>query len=253
MKRVLIIEDNEKTRHTLKEMLNDIRSDVCIYETDNVMEAYGLAMKNDICLFLVDIVLAGEDRVRNAAGAEFINNIRCVDRYRFTPIIVLSGLIDHNLILYTTAHIYKFIEKPFDIEKTKKLMSEALMYRCKKRKVHNLYYPIDGLLESVEVDSIVYAQSINHNIHVVSRDSHLDIPYMTCKEFLKDVNDDRFVQCHRSTIVNIEYIKSINSKEKSIALYKCDDILPLGMVYKKGILKRFGEVYELKKVPLNKN
>ena len=147
MKKVLIIEDNEKTRKTLRDMLNDIRSDVCIYETDNAMEAYGIAMKNNICLFLVDIVLAGEDRARNAAGAEFINNIRCVDRYRFVPIIVLSGLIDHNLTLYTTAHIYKFIEKPFDIEKTKKLISEALMYRCEKIKVHNLYYPIDDVLE----------------------------------------------------------------------------------------------------------
>ena len=58
MKKVLIIEDNEKTRKTLRDMLNDIRSDVCIYETDNAMEAYGIAMKNNICLFLVDIVLA---------------------------------------------------------------------------------------------------------------------------------------------------------------------------------------------------
>ncbi len=244
MKKVLIIEDNEKTRKTLRDMLNDIRSDVCIYETDNAMEAYGIAMKNNICLFLVDIMLAGESRVRNAAGAEFINNIRCVDRYRFVPIIVLSGLIDHNLTLYTTAHIYKFIEKPFDIEKTKKLISKALMYRCEKIKVHNLYYPIDDVLESVEIDSIVYAQSLNHNIHVVSLDSHLDIPYMTCKEFLNDVNDERFVQCQRSFIVNIDFIKSINIKEKSILLYRCNDILPLGMSYKKGIMERFREVYE---------
>ena len=106
MKKVLIIEDNEKTRKTLRDMLNDIRSDVCIYETDNAMEAYGIAMKNNICLFLVDIVLAGEERARNAAGAEFINNIRCVDRYRFVPIIVLSGLIDHNLdIIYYSTYI----------------------------------------------------------------------------------------------------------------------------------------------------
>ena len=244
MKKVLIIEDNEKTRKTLRDMLNDIRSDVCIYETDNAMEAYGIAMKNNICLFLVDIVLAGEERARNAAGAEFINNIRCVDRYRFVPIIVLSGLIDHNLTLYTTAHIYKFVEKPFDIEKTKKLISEALMYRCEKIKVHNLYYPIDDVLESVEVDRIVYAQSIKHNIHVVSLDSCLDIPYMTCKEFLNDVNDERFVQCQRGTIVNIDFIKSINTKEKRILLYRCDDILSLGMSYKKGIMERFREVYE---------
>lgn len=36
---------------------------------------------------------------------------------------------------------------------------------------------------------------------------------MTCKEFLNDVNDERFVQCQRGTIVNIDFIKSINTKE----------------------------------------
>lgn len=67
---------------------------------------------------------------------------------------------------------------------------------------------------------------------------------MTCKEFLNDVNDERFVQCQRGTIVNIDFIKSINTKEKRILLYRCDDILSLGMSYKKGIMERFREVYE---------
>lgn len=60
MKEVLILEDKEESRRILEELVKQVQPDADVYAVSGEDEAYAIAMKRTIDLFLVDIILHPE-------------------------------------------------------------------------------------------------------------------------------------------------------------------------------------------------
>lgn len=54
---VLILEDNRQILNVLEELVMSVAEDEKVYATDNVGEAYKIAMETSIDVFLLDIIL----------------------------------------------------------------------------------------------------------------------------------------------------------------------------------------------------
>ena len=139
MKEVLILEDKSETRKVLAGLVKEVHSDAVIYEAADEKTAYDIAMKRTIDLFLVDIILHPQQH-DDVSGGEFAQNIRKVDKYLFTPILIITSMYDPKMCMYSSVHCYQFIEKPFDFEKVKQTIQEAIRYETVQEKDRSLMF-----------------------------------------------------------------------------------------------------------------
>lgn len=238
MKEILIIEDKEIERETLKNIILEIDPCAVVYEAENETEAYGIAMKTTIDVFLVDIILHPEC-LGDKAGVEFAQNIRTVERYRFTPIIIVTSLYDERMSVFTAIRYYSFIEKPFHFEKVKKTISEAMCYQTKNDIDKKYVFHADGLLHSVNIRDICYIESRYHQLNMVTRRETYNVPYKTCKTMLEELDAPEFIQCNRGTIINVKRVRKVDFNKRLIYFDDVEECVEIGPVMKKAFLEEF--------------
>lgn len=106
--KILIVDDSQVMRNIHKNALRDHGlKDESFYEADNGDSALGLASANHIDLFLVDWNMPGLN------GLEFIKAIRTVDKYKETPVImVTSEAAKYNVMEAIEAGVTNYVVKP---------------------------------------------------------------------------------------------------------------------------------------------
>lgn len=241
MKEVLIVEDKEEYRKLMAHLVKEVKPDVTVYETYDENEAYVIAIKRTIDLFIVDIILHSDRTGGDASGADFVRDIRGVEKYAFTPIIIASRLYDPKMNMYSTTNCYKVIEKPIDEQLFKKTVDEAIKYDTSEKGIKYVYFHKNGVLEAVSAEDILYAESRNARLVVHTKMESFTIPHRTCSRMLKEIGSDDFVMCNRSTIVNVNYIKSIDTVNRYILLAGSRQIIDIGISMKKQFLEELGK------------
>ncbi len=237
MKKVLILEDQEKTRNALAGIVKRVDSQAVLFLTASADEAYSISLNHTIDLFLVDIILKAGDAYRDSSGADFAQNIRMIDRYHFTPIIFITSLYDEKLNMYSHIRCYKFIEKPCDYDEVEKVIRGAITFHTENGMDRQYFYRNNGILEALTIRDLIYVKSVNHDLYAVMVKENRTIPYKSLKLIQKDLDSEKFLQCNRSTIVNTQFIRMIDLANRYIYLEQCDDVIELGPVIKKTFLE----------------
>ena len=109
-KEVLIVEDKKIESQALAELVKEIDSKCDVYEAKDENEAYAIAMKNTIDVFLVDIILHPE-KTGDHSGIDFVQNIRTVDKYKFTTIVIITSLYDSRMSIFSSVKSNGFSTK----------------------------------------------------------------------------------------------------------------------------------------------
>ncbi len=235
MKKILILEDNPTTLMNLTQIVQSVDVKNVIYPFHDLKDAYQCAMDRVIDLFIVDIIL-DRNKPGDSSGLKFVENIRKITHYAFVPIIFVTSLEDAQLYTYENLHCYSFIEKPFDVERLRKLVEECLRFEESRSTSKTLYFRKEGIILAVEREDIVYAESINHimHIHTKQRDI-LEIPYVTLKKLLDDLDCADFVQCSRSVIINQKYIENLDIPNQVVQFKNGYGRVGIGIRFKKNL------------------
>ncbi len=240
MKEILILEDKKETRELLVRMVKKTQMDVRVYEMADEKEAYSIALRKNIDLFLIDLILHPEEK-GDVSGGEFAQNIRGIDKYLFTPIIIITSMYDPKLCMYSSVHCYEFIEKPFDIDRVTKTIEKAIRYNTPQKKDKLALFRVDGMLETAVVGEIICIKSVHHKLVIKTIKNKFEVPYKTCSQLLEELDCDEFVLCRRGTIVNLDYIQAVDPVNRFIHLKDRMGILEIGPVHKKGFIKKIKE------------
>lgn len=235
MKNVLILEDKDVHAKRLELLVLQVNNEVNVIIANNGADAYVHAMEKDIDLFLIDIIL-DSSKPQDISGLKFVNNIRQLPKYKFVPVIFVTSMYDPKMYTYTDLHCYSFIEKPYDEEKVKAIIKDALEYKHFEVNDRKIYFRIEGIIYAFDADDIIYIEVVNRKIHLHTKDGIEEMSYIPCKKILQDINNKKFIQCNRQCIINIEHIKTIDKVNRYITLDKTDDIIEMGKAYKKKIL-----------------
>ncbi len=239
-KTVLIIEDNKAQRDMLKKLVQEVSLDTVIFTAAEVGAAYRIISERTIDVFLVDIVL-NTVRPGDTSGIKFVENIRTIPKYMFTPVVFITSLEDSTKYAYTDLNCLGYVEKPFSPERVKQLVEKALHFSTDKGENATFCFRKDGILYPVKVKNILYIESRNHQIHVhVVEGGILTVPYKTCKQLLDEVDTDCLMQCSRSAIVNKDYIENIDPTNRFITLKGTAEKVEIGITFKKKILTEYG-------------
>lgn len=240
MKRILILEDNSVAVDYLKTIIQKINMKCLIYAYSNLKEANDCILSKDIDLFVVDIIL-DTSRPGDTSGLTFIQNIRKIEKYLFTPVICITSLQDTKLFTYEELHCYKFIEKPFDPKLVQECMEKCLKFPGKKAESKMLFFRKEGIVVAIEREEIGYVECYNHDLIIHTKNQGiLQIPYITIGKFLLQCDNDNFIRCSRNSVINKRYLLNVDITNRIIQLKEPFEKVNIGIMYKnqvKEILK----------------
>lgn len=239
MKKILILEDNFTTIEHLKALINEIDIKALIFAHANVAEGYKCALENNIDLFIIDIILDSK-KPGDSSGLIFIDHIRRVESYAFTPVIFVTSLEDSRLYAYEELHCYRFFEKPFDSEELQAEIRHCLKFSDVRQKKKRLYFRKEGIVISIKQEEVVYAESRGAALQIyLNNGDSLTLPYISLKRFLEKVELEEFIQCSRSTIIALDYVDNIDFSNGIISLNRGRVKVEIGIMYKKRLREIF--------------
>ncbi|MCI8772324.1 MAG: response regulator transcription factor [Lachnospiraceae bacterium] len=240
MKTVLIVEDNVRSMEMLVKIIKNLRTDVEVKTASSLEEAAVLAMKYNIDLFMLDIIL-NSSNPGDVSGMKLAEQIRSLPKYKYTPIIFITALEDPELHAYSDIHCYCYVEKPYDVEKVSNVILEALEFPVVHSEPQNIFFRKDGILYKKEISEILYIENSRAGQTVYCTNGNLKLPYKPNRKILEELASDRFIQCSRYHIINRDYIDRIDTVNRYIRLKGLRTQIEIGNSYKKKFL---GEVMD---------
>jgi DNA-binding LytR/AlgR family response regulator len=236
---VMIIESNANTLKQLSDIVEQVIPNVTIMAFSSLDGSYDCVMQHTVDLFVLDIVI-DKNVANDTSGIRFARQIRTISRYEFTPIIFITALEDPKLYAYTQLHCFGYIEKPFDEKIVKREIERTLRFPATCREDNSFFFHMDGILYSVKISEIIYMESVHHKIHIHENSGKtMIIPYRTCRQIITEADNDSLLQCSRNTIINKNYVDSIDLPNRFIRMRESEEVLDIGFTYRDKIKKEF--------------
>ena len=241
MKNILIIEDDKYQRKNLKNILSEVDKNLKIYEAEDKFHALDICNKVSIDLFYVDVSL------QNSSGIDFCLELRKIEKYEFSWIVFLTTHIQYMIQAFKEIHCYDYLLKPYEkkdlIKLTKKLISTTQIDDLSEKERKHVVLKISKYISAkIFIDEIIFIEVKLRTCTVHTKKIKYEIKGFSLNKILELINCNDIMQCHKSFIVNINYINRIESL--SSTLYEIyfnhyKEKAFLGYKFKNTIMDRF--------------
>lgn len=172
---------------------------------------------------------------------QYAQSMRKLERYRFTPIIFITSLEDPEMYALRDLHAFGYIEKPFALSQVENLLRDALHFKTQKEKDAMMFFRKDGILYPVKCNRVIYMELIKRKICIHMKNGDvLSIPYKSFREIMEEANYEKFVQCSRNCVINIDYIKNIDKTNRFITLEGTKTAVEMGGTFIKKVVGVLG-------------
>jgi DNA-binding LytR/AlgR family response regulator len=228
---VLIIEDDRAIQKFLKNTLEILPQEFTIYHTDSATEALNLAKDIEMDFFIVDIQLV------DYKGTDLVKQLRTMPTYVYTPIVFETAVLTEELYAYRELKCFYYLVKPFTQLEFQKVIQDVLKYlsHIQIDEQPKLRIEQKGFIFEYQLKDLMYIESFGKKIFLhIKRDGNLMkemISGYSLKAF-KEKLDNRFVQVHKSFIINQDMVEQIDKVEQTIRLRDEDTLIPIGLKYR---------------------
>lgn len=202
---VAICEDESHMLNSLKMKLNEYLKQFKIAAKISCFTS-GISLLSAVEYFdviIMDIKMVGLD------GMETVRHLR------------KKG--NHSQVIFVTAS-KDFVFQAFDVDAIHYLIKPVAdkdlfhafnkaIKRCEKVDSHAITITKGSLVQVIPFRDILYCEAINHKIYICTNTKKVD--YYNKLDTLQNQLDDRFFRCHRSYLVNLNFV---SSREKDIII-----------------------------------
>jgi DNA-binding LytR/AlgR family response regulator len=243
-KKILIVEDEAIVAKDISVCLGKIGYEV-LDTFSRAEKALDFLENNKPDLVLMDIMLAG-----NLSGIEASAKIK--EDYDI-PVVFLTAYADEKTISKAkVTEPYGYIIKPFK-EIDLRTSIEMALYKFKKEKEklegldqsrlnqdsivakEFIYVKSNSKLVKVQNDNILFIEALKDYVIIHTAEERFTI-HSTMKDIEKKLPSEVFMRVHRSFILNLKKIKSIESS--IVLLEQTNKKVPIGGSYKESLFKR---------------
>ena len=226
---LMVVADNNEANRIYQVMKGSNANFNCFCAED-ASGAMEMLEDNKMELIILDTDLPGE------SGLELAQRIRRIPCYQFTWIIFLSGDDYYEIEAYRQIRCYDFFVKPYDEELLLSTVEMLSRYKITSvseddRVVVTFKYR-DHYLRIPPRD-ILYFEVCGNNSTLYTYNEEYPLKKMSLRK-IKMMLPRYFVQCHKSFVVNRNYIEAIMKGPYGweIKLKNYDRTLPSGDKYK---------------------
>lgn len=200
----IIIDDEPIARKVLQEFVAEIDYLELIGQAENPLRAFPLLNDNDIDIIFLDI------NMPKISGIDFLKNSKVN-----ANIIMTTAYAEYAVEAYGL-DVLDYLVKPIAFDRFLKACNKAKEIRELKKitqvqpnKINDHFFiKCDGQIEKVFYNDLVYAEAMLNYVMLFTNSKKMMV-YVTIKSLEEQLPADIFIKVHKSFIVNINKIKSI--------------------------------------------
>ncbi|MBS1917568.1 MAG: response regulator transcription factor [Bacteroidetes bacterium] len=206
----IIVDDEPVARKLLEEYIGDTDFLQLVGKAENPVKANTLLNNNKADLLFLDI------NMPKMSGIEFLRSIKEL------PLTIMTTAYTEYAIEGFELSVLDYLVKPFSYERFLKACTKAKEYYELKNKKNNetsnnvqadyFFVKCDGRIEKVLYEDLIYVEAMLNYVVLHTEDKKLMV-YLTMKSISEQLPENIFLKIHKSTIVNINKIKSIEGNE----------------------------------------
>jgi DNA-binding LytR/AlgR family response regulator len=236
--RCLIIDDEPLAQRVVEKFIEDIPTLELAGKCKNAIEAIQFLDEKDVDLMFLDV------NMPKLSGVNFLKTLKN------PPFVILTTAYSEYAIEGYELDVIDFLIKPFSFERFLKAINKAherLHERYKEK--NNLSAPVDSVAENrrledeyifvksnkksykINYSDLFYVEALGDYIKIYTSEKVI-ITYSSMKGIEAALPAGKFMRIHKSFIINISKIKTIEGNEVEIMNRK----LPIGSNYKQDFL-----------------
>ncbi|MFN3315982.1 MAG: LytR/AlgR family response regulator transcription factor [Raineya sp.] len=229
----IAVDDSKVQLVLLKNYLKKIENIILKQTFDSPMEAYHYLSQNEIDILLLDIDMP------EMSGLDLLKILSNPPQT-----ILITSKTEFALEAFELDAI-DYIVKPPEYPRLLKALNKAITFIEKRQNTDtqiqedSIFIKTAGKLLRIEVDNIEYFEAMSDYVIIHTEDKRSHIVYSTMKDFEnKMLIFKRFYRIHRSYLVHLQKIKSIENGQVLIN----DKYLPIGNTYKEEFLAKLNKI-----------
>ncbi|MCR8746258.1 LytR/AlgR family response regulator transcription factor [Romboutsia lituseburensis] len=225
---IAICEDEEKMQCLIERYINNILKDI---EIEYKIQKYRSGEELIECdLKGIDILLL-DIQMGKMNGMDTARKIRTVDNKM--EIIFITSLIDYVQDGYEV-RAYRYLLKPIELEELKKHVLNCIK-EIEVNKKNYIVIKNKSNTYKIHSNEITYVEVQKKNMLIHTINKNFDVRY-SLEKIEKDLNLDNFIRCHKSFLINLNYVENI---KQNVAILECGQEVPISRYRYKDVKEKF--------------
>ncbi|MEO6523559.1 MAG: LytTR family DNA-binding domain-containing protein [Mucilaginibacter sp.] len=200
----IIIDDEPIARKLLQEYIDETDYLELVGSAENPLKATALINELDVDLIFLDV------NMPKMNGFQFLRSATNL------PMVIMTTAYGQYALDGFELAVVDYLVKPFSLERFIKATQKALELKSLKQKsssaadtqADHFYVKCDGKIERVLYNELIYIEAMANYITLYT-DSKKLVVYLTIKGIQEKLPADKFIQVHKSHIINTDKISSI--------------------------------------------
>ena len=223
----IVLEDQEPAQMLMRHYLNKIEDVELVKIFDNAVEASDFLEGNTVDLIFTDIDMP------RLTGLDFIRMLSP------RPQVIIITAYPNRAHEAYDLDVIDYIVKPVSFERLTKAIDKAkqLLLIEKPPVQTDIFVKEAGKMVKLALSDIIYVEAMSDYVKIIT-DERPIIAHTTMTKFEEALPKSQFVRVHKSFIINLQKITTIDGADSSVTLSNKIKI-PLGRTYKTEFLSKF--------------
>ena len=222
--RCIVTDDEPMARKGLQGYIEKIDFLELVAVCENAIELNSVLKQQPVDLLFLDIEMP------YMTGIELLKNLSS------PPKVIFTTAYDKYALQGFELEVLDYLLKPVSFERFLKSANKAYDYfkmmEAGEQRTDHLFVKADNKLEKVRFDEILFVEALENYIGIYTSGKKI-ITHSTLKAFQEKLPQQRFIQPHKSYIVAIDKINSIEGNVLHIQQYQ----VPISKYQKEEVLK----------------
>ncbi|HTH83299.1 MAG TPA: LytTR family DNA-binding domain-containing protein [Mucilaginibacter sp.] len=224
----IIIDDEPIARKLLTEYIEETDFLKLAGVAENPLKAIGLINTINADLIFLDI------NMPKMNGIEFLRSSNNL------PMVIMTTAYGQYALDGFEMDVIDYLVKPFSLERFMKACQKALELKILKQRgaipeapsADHFFVKCDGKIERVYYADLLYVEAMANYVTLYTVNDKM-IVYLTIKGILETLPADKFLQVHKSFIVNTGHVKTIEGNMLHVGSTK----IAIGSNYNEAVMK----------------
>lgn len=220
----IIIEDEPLAQEKLEDFIEKVDFLKLLKTTASAIEAIGFLQNNTVELIFLDI------RMKKFSGIQFLKALQN------KPKVIITSAYNQYALEGYDYNVSDYLLKPFSFERfiqaVNKAMDEIVLENKAKDnisgKIDYIFIKTENRIEKIYLKDILYIEGLKDYLKIVLQSSKI-LTLLSFKKLLEMLPDNEFIRVHKSYVISIDKIQSIERNRIKIDV----KLIPISDTYRK--------------------